>query len=469
MGDVLTSINPATGALIATYQPFSAAEIEERVARATTAYAHWRTVPLDQRTALLTRVADLLDERREAYARLITDEMGKVLADARQEVAKCATACRYYAANAAAMLAPEIVQTEAVRSYVVFDPLGPVLAVMPWNFPFWQLFRFAAPGIVAGNVALLKHASNVCGAAQALEALWRDAGAPAGVFQTLLVPAAGVAGLVTDERVRAVTLTGSERAGTSIATAAGQVCKKCVLELGGSDPFVVLADADPLAVARAAAAARIVNGGQSCIAAKRFIVVGAIAAAFTRALVDVMAALRVGDPLRPETQVGPLARADLRDEVARQVETSIAAGARCLVGGTAAPGAGFFYAPTVLADVRPGMPAFDEEVFGPVAAVVTAADDAEAIALANRTRYGLGASLWTGNPTHAESLARDLEAGMVFINEAVRSDPRLPFGGVKRSGYGRELSHYGIREFVNVRTIVVGRLSSDPRSSTFVE
>ena len=466
---MLTSINPASGAVIAAYQPFSAAEVEKRMARATTAYGYWRAVPLDRRTALLTSVADLLDERRETYARLITDEMGKPLADARLEVAKCATACRYYAAHAAAMLAPEIVETEAARSYVVFDPLGPVLAVMPWNFPFWQLFRFAAPGIVAGNVALLKHASNVCGAARALEEVWRDAGAPPGVFQTLLIPAAAVAGLVTDERVRAVTLTGSERAGTSIAAAAGLVCKKCVLELGGSDPFVVLADADPVPVARAAASARVVNGGQSCIAAKRFIVVAGVADAFTRALTDVMGGLRVGDPLRPETQVGPLARADLRDEVARQVEASIAAGARCMVGGTSLSGAGFFYAPTVLANVRPGMAVFDEEVFGPVAAVVTAADDTEAIALANRTRYGLGASLWTRDSGRAESLARELEAGMVFINETVRSDPRLPFGGVKRSGYGRELSHYGIREFVNVRTIVVGDPSSAPGGCKSVE
>jgi len=462
----LQSINPATGAAIATYRPHTAAEVEERLARAAAAYERWRAVPLAERAALLVRVADLLEQRRETYARLITDEMGKLLGDARLEVTKCATACRYYAEHAATMLARETVQTEAGCSYVVFDPLGPVLAVMPWNFPFWQLFRFAAPGIVAGNVALLKHASNVCGAAQALEELWHDAGAPPGVFQTLLVPAGTVAAVVADERVRAVTLTGSERAGVSIATAAGSVCKKCVLELGGSDPFIVLADADPEQAARAAASARVVNGGQSCIAAKRFIVARAIAEPFTRALVDVMRGLRVGDPLRPETQVGPLARADLRDEVAQQVARSVAAGARCLTGGDALPGPGWFYAPTVLADVRPGMAAFDEEVFGPVAAITAAADPDEAVSLANRTRYGLGASLWTRDLARAETLARRLDAGMVFINEAVRSDPRLPFGGVKRSGYGRELSHYGIREFANVRTIVVAPPSATPTGSS---
>ncbi len=460
--DDLRSINPANGALIATYRPHSPAQVDERIGRAADAFLRWRAVPLEERTALLRRVAELLDQRREVHARLLTDEMGKLLADARAEVAKCATACRYYAAHAPAMLAPEIVRTEAARSYVVFDPLGPILAVMPWNFPFWQLFRFAAPAIVAGNVALLKHASNVSGAACALENLWRDAGAPPGVFQTLLVPAAAVERVVADERVRAVTLTGSERAGMSVAAAAGRACKKCVLELGGSDPFIVLADADPDLVARAAASARVVNGGQSCIAAKRFIVAAAIAEPFTRALAAAMGALRVGDPVRPETQVGPLARADLRDEVARQVERSIAAGARRLLGGTVLPGPGWFYAPTVLVDVRPGMAAFDEEVFGPVAAVTLATDADEAIALANRTRYGLGASVWTRDPALAESLARRLDAGMVFINEAVASDPRLPFGGVKRSGYGRELSHYGIREFVNVRTIVVGPRSGAP-------
>ncbi|MBI3770262.1 MAG: NAD-dependent succinate-semialdehyde dehydrogenase [Deltaproteobacteria bacterium] len=456
MSASLTSIDPTTGATIATYQALRLDEIEQRLTRAADAYTRWHRVALETRTRLLARVADLLDARRETYARLITDEMGKLLTDARAEVEKCAAGCRYYAQHAPHMLAAEPIATEAAKSYVTFDPLGPVLAVMPWNFPFWQVFRFAAPTIAAGNVALLKHAANVSGAALAIESVWRDAGAPEGVFQTLLVAADAVAALIADERVRAVTLTGSERAGTSVAEAAGRACKKCVLELGGSDPFIVLADADPARAARAAVKARVVNSGQSCIAAKRFIVVGEVADAFTRALADGMRALIVGDPRRPETDVGPLARADLGDELMRQVDASIAAGARQLTAARTLPDTGFFYAPTVLAEVRPGMPAFDEEVFGPVAAVVIAADETDAIALANRSRYGLGASIWTREPARAEALARELDAGMVFVNDIVRSDPRLPFGGVKRSGYGRELSHYGIREFVNVRTIVVG-------------
>lgn len=456
MGTTFRSIDPSTEATIATYAAFDATEVAARLGRAEVAAASWRRESLVTRTALLRRVAELLDARRDVYADIITSEMGKVLADARAEVEKCAGACRYYADGSARMLAPEMIAAGARKSYVAFDPLGPVLAVMPWNFPFWQVFRFAAPAIAAGNVALLKHAANVCGSALAIEEVWRDAGAPPGVFQTLLVPAPDVAALVADERVRAVTLTGSERAGMSIAEAAGRACKKCVLELGGSDPFIVLADADPVATGRAAARARVVNAGQSCIAAKRFIVHRDVAADFTDALVETMGALRVGDPRRPDTDVGPLARHDLREEVTRQVNASIAAGARRIGKGGALAGPGFYYAPLVLADVRPGMPAFDEEVFGPVAAVVSALDDTEAVALANRTRYGLGASIWTRDPSRAERLARDLDAGMVFINEAVHSDPQLPFGGVKRSGYGRELSHYGIREFVNVRTIVVG-------------
>ncbi|TMA81522.1 MAG: NAD-dependent succinate-semialdehyde dehydrogenase [Deltaproteobacteria bacterium] len=453
---IFTSVDPSTGRTIATYETLRADEIDARLGRAVEAYGRWRSVPVAARADVLTGVADLLDARRDVYARLITDEMGKLLVDARAEVAKCATGCRYYAEHAARMLAPEPVATEATRSYVTFDPLGPVLAVMPWNFPFWQVFRFAAPTIVAGNVALLKHAANVSGAALAIESVWRDAGAPDGVFQTLLVPSGDVAALIADDRVRAVTLTGSEHAGTSVAENAGRVCKKCVLELGGSDPFIVLADADPVRAAHAAVKARVVNSGQSCIAAKRFIAVGAVADPFTRAFADAMRALRVGDPRDAATDVGPLARGDLRDELVRQIDGSLAAGARRLIAPATVPSAGFFFPPTVLADVHPGMPAFDEEVFGPVAAVVTADSDADAIALANRSRYGLGGSIWTRDAAHAEALAHELDCGMVFVNDLVRSDPRLPFGGVKRSGYGRELSHYGIHEFVNVRTVVIG-------------
>jgi succinate-semialdehyde dehydrogenase/glutarate-semialdehyde dehydrogenase len=452
----LVSIDPASGRTIAAYAEHPPEEVAARVARAADAFARWRAAPLGERTAALGRVAEVLEARADTTARLVTAEMGKPIAEARAEIAKCAAGCRYYAAHAARMLAPEPVETEAPRSYVVFDPLGPILAVMPWNFPFWQVFRFAAPALAAGNVALLKHASNVCGTALAIEEIFRLASVPEGVFQTLLVGAAAVPALIADERVAAVTLTGSERAGASVAEAAGRAIKKCVLELGGSDPFLVLADADVPHAARRAAAARTVNSGQSCIAAKRFIVIDEVAAAFTEALVAATAALVVGDPTREETQVGPLAREDLRAEVARQVEASVAAGARLAHGGRPRPGPGWFYEPTVLADVRPGMPAFDEEVFGPVAAVVRARDEADAVALANRSRYGLGASIWTRDVAHAEAMARRLDAGLVFINDTVRSDPRLPFGGVKRSGYGRELSHFGLRELVNVRTIVVG-------------
>ncbi len=451
----LESLNPTSGELIAAYPEHDAAAIESRLARAADAFTHWRATPISERTAVLARTARVLEARRDTLAGLMTDEMGKPLADSRAEIAKCASGCRYYAEQAARILAPEPVPTEAAKSMVVFDPLGPVLAVMPWNFPFWQVFRFAAPALAAGNVGLLKHAANVSGCALAIEDVFREAGCPPGVFQTLLIGSERVATVIADERVVAVTLTGSEGAGANVAACAGRVLKKCVLELGGSDPFLVLADADVTHAARQAAAARVINSGQSCIAAKRFIVVEPVAARFTAELVTAMRALAVGDPRRDGTQVGPLARGDLRDEVARQVEESLGAGARLLCGGTKLPGPGFFYAPTVLADVRPGMRVFDEEVFGPVAAVVTARDEDDALALANRSRFGLGASIWTRDTARAETLARHLDAGMVFVNAIVHSDPRLPFGGVKRSGFGRELSYFGLREFVNVRTIFV--------------
>ena len=452
----LTSIDPATGSTIAAYVEHGPAELAARLGAAADAFLRWRTTSLTERTAMLARAAGVLDARRDTYARLITDEMGKPLADSRAEVAKCAAGCRYYAEHAGRMLAPEPVATEAARSYVAFDPLGPVLAIMPWNFPFWQVFRFAAPALAAGNVGLLKHASNVCGAALAIEDVFRAAGCPAGVFQTLLVGSHAVPALIADQRVRAVTLTGSEHAGVQVAEAAGHALKKCVLELGGSDPFIVLGDADVPHTASQAALARVVNSGQSCIAAKRFIVVDGVAEEFTHALAAAMERLVVGDPRQDTTQVGPLARADLRDELEHQVAESVAAGARVVCGGHALPGRGFFYAPTVLAGVRPGIPAFDEEVFGPVAAVTTARDANDAVALANRSRFGLGASIWTRDVAYAEVLAHQLDAGLVFVNDIVRSDPRLPFGGVKRSGFGRELSHFGLREFVNVRTVVVG-------------
>jgi succinate-semialdehyde dehydrogenase/glutarate-semialdehyde dehydrogenase len=464
----IESINPATGERLARYAAHTDADIEARLDRAVLAFASWRSTAVAERSALLSRVAAALDRRRDEYARLVTAEMGKPLRDADAEVAKCATAARYYAEHAERMLAPESVATDAARSYVAFDPLGPVLAVMPWNFPFWQVFRFAAPALAAGNVGLLKHASNVSGVALAIEGVFREAGAPEGLFQTLLVGSAKIPALIADDRVRAVTLTGSDHAGRSVAEAAGRALKKAVLELGGSDPFIVLADADLSRAAERGAAARTVNSGQSCIAAKRFIVVEAVLERFTTLLADAMGALVVGDPLDPRTQVGPLARRDLRDEVARQVDESIRLGAQVVRVGHQVAGPGYYYPPTVLAGVRPGMPAFDDEIFGPVAAVIRARDEDDAVALANASRYGLGANVWTCDTTRAEAIAHRLDAGLVFINDFVRSDPRLPFGGVKQSGYGRELSYFGLREFVNIRTIVVAA-AAPPSAATSIE
>jgi succinate-semialdehyde dehydrogenase/glutarate-semialdehyde dehydrogenase len=403
----------------------------------------------------MRRAAALLRGRAERYARLMTEEMGKPLAAGRAEAEKCAWVCDFYAEHAARFLAPAAVATEARESWVRFEPLGPVLAIMPWNFPFWQVFRFAAPALMAGNVGLLKHASNVPGSALAIEEVFRDAGFPAGSFACLLIGPEAVAGVIRDPRVRAVTLTGSDAAGRQVAAEAGKALKKTVLELGGSDPFIVLADAEVESVALQAARARAINSGQSCIAAKRFIVEAPIGERFERAFVAAVAALRVGDPLDLTTEVGPLARADLLDSLHSQVERTVAAGARLATGGRRLDRRGFFYAPTVLAGVEPGMPAFDEETFGPVAALVRARDAAHAVELANRSPYGLAASIWTGDPARGRDLAPAIEAGSVFVNEIVKSDPRLPFGGVKDSGYGRELADFGIREFVNVKTVWV--------------
>ncbi|HET9454680.1 MAG TPA: NAD-dependent succinate-semialdehyde dehydrogenase [Gemmatimonadaceae bacterium] len=462
----IATVNPATGQTVATFDALSAVEIERRVARAHEAFLSWRRAPLDQRIAVVRRAGELLDERKEEYGRLMTLEMGKLFTAARDEAAKCALACRYYADEGPRILAHQPVTSEGERGYVAFDPLGVVLAVMPWNFPFWQVLRFAAPAIVAGNTALLKHASNVPQCALTIETLFRDAGAPEGVFQTLLIGSDAVPGLLADPRVAAVTLTGSEGAGSSVGGLAGKHLKPSVLELGGSDPFIVMPSARLDAAVETAVRARTINNGQSCIAAKRFIVHERIADDFERRFVAAFAALRVGDPMHPDTQVGPLAGAQLVDDLEKQVRESVARGARVLAGGRRLDRAGFFFAPTVIADAPAGSPAYREELFGPVATVFRARDASDAIRIANDTKFGLGSAVWTTDPREAERFARELEAGTVFVNGMVSSDPRFPFGGVKASGYGRELSDYGLREFVNVKTVrIFGLDSSAPGAS----
>lgn len=447
---MIKSVDPATESAIAEFEPLGDGELDNRVLRAHTAVSAWRDLPLEARTAVLVRAAEALSANGEEHARLMTREMGKTIRAAREEAAKCARTLRYYAAHAPAFLADTVVSSDG---HIAYQPLGVVLAVMPWNFPYWQVIRFAAPALAAGNVVLLKHASNVPRCALELERLFRDAGAPDGVFQALLVEVAAVGGIIADDRVAAVTLTGSEAAGRAVARTAGEHLKKCVLELGGSDPFIVLRDADVHAAARIAARSRTINNGQSCIAAKRFIVERPVAGEFIAALTAAVRALRVGDPMDEATEVGPLATPQIRDEVASQVERTVAAGARVATGGAPRPGRGYYFEPTVLTDVPTDSPAAVEEVFGPVAPVFVVDDAGSALALANASRFGLGANVWTTSDMVAERFARDLEAGSVFINGMVASDPRFPFGGIKKSGYGRELSVEGMREFMNIKTI----------------
>jgi succinate-semialdehyde dehydrogenase / glutarate-semialdehyde dehydrogenase len=449
----IQSINPATGEVLETFTETSAAEVERILATAHAEFLAWRDVPFAARGELMHKAGVVLRAHKAEYARTMALEMGKPIVQGEAEVDKCALTCDYYAEHAEAFLAPQPRQTDAAKSYVRFDPLGPVLAVMPWNFPFWQVFRFAAPALMAGNAAVLKHASNVPRCALQIEAVFREAGVPRGLFATVLVGSAAVGGLIADPRIVAVTLTGSEHAGRQVAERAGHELKKTVLELGGSDPFIVLADADVATAARTAADARLVNSGQSCIAAKRFIVVEAAADAFIARFADELRSRRLGDPLARDTQVGPQARVDLRDDLHRQVEESVKRGARLVLGGEVPAGQGAFYPPTLLSAVDKGMPAFDEETFGPVAAVIRAKDETDAIRLANDSEFGLGAALWTQDRARAERLAARIEAGAVFVNGLVKSDPRLPFGGIKRSGYGRELSEYGIREFANIKSV----------------
>jgi succinate-semialdehyde dehydrogenase/glutarate-semialdehyde dehydrogenase len=449
----IQTVNPATGETLRTFDAHTDAEVDARLARAERAFHDHRRTSFAERGAWLARAAEILEGEKDALGRLMTTEMGKPLAAAVAEAEKCAWACRFYAENGERLLADEGVETQAARSFVRYLPLGPVLAVMPWNFPFWQVFRFAAPALMAGNVGVLKHASNVPQCALAIEDVLRRAGFPEGCFQTLLVGADAVGRILDDPRIRAATLTGSTPAGQSVAERAGRNLKKTVLELGGSDPFVVLPSADLDAAARTAVKARVINNGQSCIAAKRFIVHRDVADAFEERFVRHMAALRVGDPLDPATDVGPLATAAIRDEVAEQVRRSVEMGARVLVGGEPIQRPGFFYAPTLLADIPPDSPAYTEEVFGPVALLHRARDNEDALRLANDTVFGLGSSVWTRDPEEAAFFVDGIEAGMTFVNAMVASDPRLPFGGVKQSGYGRELAAFGIREFVNVKSV----------------
>ncbi len=450
---MMRAVNPATGELIREYPEHDEQEVEQRLKTADEAFKSWRRFDFAERASHLSAVADRLRESTDGLARLLVEEMGKTLAAAESEVDKCAWVCDFYAENAERFLAQETVGTDAAKSFIRYEPLGAVLAIMPWNFPYWQFFRFAAPALMAGNVALLKHAANVPGSALAIEAVFREAGLPEGVVTTLLVSSARTKYLIRDPVVRAVTLTGSDKAGMEVASEAGRCLKKAVLELGGSDPFIVLADVDPAEAGRQAARARTINSGQSCIAAKRFIVEEEIADRFEEEFTRAMEGLKVGDPMERGTEVGPMAREDLLDSLDDQVKRTVAAGAQLRTGGKRLEGKGWFYAPTVLTGVRPGMAAFDEETFGPVAAVTRARDAAEAIELANRSKFGLGASIWTSDSARGEDLAAEIESGSVFVNGIVKSDPRLPFGGVKSSGYGRELSEVGIREFVNIKTV----------------
>ncbi len=449
------TINPTTGQRVATFETFTDARLEEALAKSAEAFAAWRRSALAERARLLTVCAGLLEERATALAEIMAMEMGKPLAEGEAEAKKCAWVCRYYAENGERMLQPVPHKSDGSQAFVQFDPIGPILAIMPWNFPFWQVFRHAAPVLMAGNVILLKHASATPQCAEAIEKVIVDAGFPLGALQALYITTGQAGDVIADPRVAGVTLTGSTPAGRKVAEASGRALKKTVLELGGSDPFIVLADADVDKAATAGVASRCINSGQSCIAAKRFILVKDIADRFLEKFTEGMKQRKVGDPMNRENSIGPMAREDLRDELAQQVAQNVAAGARLHWQGEA-PKEGFFFPPTILADVKPGMPAWTEEMFGPVATVIVVEDEDEAIRVANDTPFGLGAALWTGDVSRASELAARIDAGAVFINGLVKSDPRLPFGGVKDSGYGRELAREGVLEFVNQKTVWVG-------------
>ena len=451
----MKSINPSTEAIIREYEPYTIEQCNRIVDQVNEAWHNWKTTAMEHRSQLMMRVAEVLEKRRDELALLMTNEMGKPLRESRSEIEKCAWVCRYYAENAAKILADETIASDATRSFVSFEPLGVVLAVMPWNFPFWQVFRFAAPALMAGNAGVLKHASNVSGCAVAIQSVFEQAGAPENLFRTLLVGSDKVDAILQHRHIRAATLTGSEHAGSKVAAICGRLLKKTVLELGGSDAFIVLADADIEKCVETAVTARMINNGQSCIAAKRFIVAKEVYEDFVVRAIRKMESLKTGDPATDDIDYGPMARADLMEALQEQIDKSVSMGAKLRMGGHTLKRKGFYFAPAVVTGVTAGMPLFDEETFGPVMAVIKADSEEHAILLANNSQYGLGGSLWSRDTRKAQQLARQIESGSVFINGMTKSDPRLPFGGIKNSGYGRELSHYGIKEFVNIKTIWV--------------
>ena len=449
----MRSINPTTGQLIKEYNTHSPSEVNDIIQQTHTDWLEWKSTSFAYRSERMMKAAELLNQHKEELAHLMSLEMGKVIGEARAEIEKCAWVCKYYAEEAESFMADELVETNASKSFISYEPIGIVLAIMPWNFPFWQVFRFAAPALMAGNAGVLKHASNVPGCALAIESIFKDAGFPGNLFRTLLIPSGDVEAVIVHPLIRAVSLTGSENAGRAVASIAGRALKKTLLELGGSDPYIVLEDADIDTCVAVAARARMINNGQSCIAAKRFIVVESMLKVFEEKQVSLMGAMQYGDPLDENTDAGPLARADLRDELHVQVESTLKDGGKLLLGGKSVPGEGAFYQPTVITNVTRGMSLYHEETFGPVLAIIPVRDAAEAISVANDSDFGLGASIWTNDLELGESYARQIESGAVFINGMTVSDPRLPFGGIKNSGYGRELSQVGMREFVNIKSI----------------
>jgi len=453
---MIKSVNPANLELLHSYETMQPSEVDQIIVSVNKEYESWKTLSFSHRSAFMKNAARVLRDKQEEFAKLMTLEMGKPIIQARSEVEKCAWVCEYYADNAEIFLSDELIKTDATKSFVTFQPLGIVLAIMPWNFPFWQVFRFAAPGLMAGNAGILKHASNVSGCALVIESVFREAGFPENLFRKIIVPSSQMEEVIKNDKIKAVTLTGSVPAGKSVAKIAGSVLKKTIMELGGSDPYIILEDADLEMAADTCVTARLINGGQSCIAAKRFIIVEKVYDKFEKLFVEKMKSKKMGDPFDESNHIGPQASVPLRDELHQQVEKSIKLGAKLLLGGKIPQQAGAWYPPTVLSNLKKGMPAYEDELFGPVAALIKAKDEAEAIEIANDSIFGLGAAIFTSDIKRGEMIVKEkIEAGCCFINAFVKSDPRLPFGGIKESGYGRELSSFGIREFVNVKTVFV--------------